>query len=124
MKSLVTTGILTSYRPRADSSFSLSININIPTKEQKITIDELFQQEVVVYLREGSHVTKEETDIIDNVDIDFKKDKKTDHQRLTSVWFILWKENSEGFKLFNDYYHYKMNIMIEHFKGKIIGEGK
>jgi hypothetical protein len=118
MKSLVTTGILTSYRPRADSSFSLSININIPTKEQKITIDELFQQEVVVYLREGSNVTKEETDIIDNVDIDLGS-TKTPSQRLRSVLFLNFQQKNNNYLDFRDYYKHEMEKLIDHYKKKL-----
>jgi hypothetical protein len=118
MKSLVTTGILTSYRPRADSSFSLSININIPTKEQKITIDELFQQEVVVYLREGSNVTKEETDIIDNVDIDLGS-TKTPSQRLRNTLYRNWEQKNNGFLIFREYYSHEMEKLIDHYKKKL-----
>ncbi len=118
MKKLLTTGTLSSYRPKVDGSFTLSLNILIPNKEQVNTIIDLYQQEVVVYLKEGSQVTKEETDIIDNVDLDLG-DTKTPSQRLRNVLYVNWQQKNLGYLDFKEYYKFQMNKLVEHFKGKL-----
>ena len=118
MKKLLTTGTLSSYRPKVDGSFTLSLNILIPNKEQVNTIIDLYQQEVVVYLKEGSQVTKEETDIIDNVDLDLG-DTKTPSQRLRNVLYVNWQQKNLGYLDFKEYYKFQMNKLVEHIKGKL-----
>lgn len=57
---------------------------------------------------------------IDQVDkLDPEMGGKTQSQRLRSVLFKLFEQNAEGFKDFNNYYHAKMDLLIEHYKTKI-----
>lgn len=118
MNKLLTTGTLTSYRPRTDGSFNITVNIVIPSKEQKGIIDDLFQDEVVVYLREGSEVTKEEIDIIDDIDIELGNGK-TPSQRLRNTLYVLFEQKPEGFADFKGFYKFKMEQIINHLKSKL-----
>ncbi len=118
MKKLLTTGTLSSYRPKVDGSFTLSVNILIPSKEQLNTIVDLYQQEVVVYLKEGTQVTKEETEIIDEVDLDLGN-TKSPSQRLRSILFVSFEQNNLGYLDFKEYYKFQMNKICEHFKSKL-----
>ncbi|MCP4649754.1 MAG: hypothetical protein GY853_06695 [PVC group bacterium] len=45
--------------------------------------------------------------------------KKSQSQRLRDVYFLLWQQNKESYDDFNDYYKYKMELLIEHFKKQI-----
>ena len=117
-KKLLTTGTLTSYRPRTDGSFNITVNIAIPSKEQKGIIDDMFQQEVVVYMREGSEVTVDEIEIIDNIDIELGN-SKTPSQRLRNTLYVLWSDKPEGFTEFKEFYKFKMEKIINHLKSKI-----
>ena len=118
IKKLLTTGTLTSYRPRTDGSFNITVNIAIPSKEQKGIIDDMFQQEVVVYMREGSEVTVDEIEIIDNIDIELGN-SKTPSQRLRNTLYVLWSDKPEGFAEFKEFYKFKMEQIINHLKSKI-----
>ena len=118
IKKLLTTGTLTSYRPRTDGSFNITVNIAIPSKEQKGIIDDMFQQEVVVYMREGSEVTVDEIEIIDNIDIELGN-SKTPSQRLRNTLYVLWSNKPEGFTEFKEFYKFKMEKIINHLKSKI-----
>lgn len=118
IKKLLTTGTLTSYRPRTDGSFNITVNIAIPSKEQKGIIDDMFQQEVVVYMREGSEVTVDEIEIIDNIDIELGN-SKTPSQRLRNTLYVLWSDKPEGFTEFKEFYKFKMEKIINHLKSKI-----
>lgn len=118
IKKLLTTGTLASYRPRTDGSFNITINIVIPNKEQKGIIDDMFQQEVVVYMREGSEITVDEIEIIDNIDIELGN-SKTPSQRLRNTLYVLWSDKPEGFTQFKEFYKFKMEQIINHLKSKI-----
>ena len=87
----------------------------IPSKEQRDTIADLFQQEVVVYLREGSEVTKEEIEVIDEVDIELGN-TKTKSQRLRNSLYVAWEQKPEGFKAFKEYYEWRMEKIISYVK--------
>lgn len=118
IKKLLTTGTLASYRPRTDGSFNITVNIVIPSKEQKGIIDDMFQQEVVVYMREGSEITVDEIEIIDNIDIELGN-SKTPSQRLRNTLYVLWSDKPEGFTQFKEFYKFKMEQIINHLKSKI-----
>lgn len=118
MKKILTTGTLTSYRPRTDGSFNITVNIQIPSKEQKGVIDDLFQQEVIVYLREGSEASKEEIDIIDDMDLELGNNK-TPSTRQRNTLYVLWQQQPEGFTDFKDFYKFKMEQIITHLKSKL-----
>ena len=118
IKKLLTTGTLASYRPRTDGSFNITINIVIPNREQKGIIDDMFQQEVVVYMREGSEITVDEIEIIDNIDIELGN-SKTPSQRLRNTLYVLWSDKPEGFTQFKEFYKFKMEQIINHLKSKI-----
>ena len=49
-----------------------------------------------------------------------KKKEKSPSQRLKSVYFKLWEQDSEGVVDFEDYYEDKMEKLIAHFKTKIL----
>ncbi len=65
--------ILNSYRPLKDKSFSLNIIINEPSKEQKVIIDDLFQQAVYIMIKAGE-INSEEKNIMN--ELEPVKDKK------------------------------------------------
>lgn len=118
MKKLLTTGTLTSYRPRVDGSFNLTVNVMIPSKEQRDVIADLFQQEVVIYLREGSEVAKEEIEVVDEIDIELGN-TKSKSQRLRASMYIAWSQKPEGFKTFREYYEWRMEKIITYVKSAL-----
>jgi hypothetical protein len=90
----------------------------IPSKEQRDVINDLFQQEVVIYLREGSEVTKEEVEIIDEMDIELGSNK-TPSQRLRNTLYVNFEQNPQGFTEFREFYKYQMEKIITHYKNKL-----
>lgn len=70
----------------------------------------------VVYIS-PKQIDQKEIDQCDKLDPEFEG--KTQSQRIRSVLFILFKQDAEGFKDFDSYYHYKTDIIINHFKSKI-----
>lgn len=56
---------------------------------------------------------------IDKVSIDILQDEKSPSKRLKSVFYLLWKQNNEGYKDSELYYRYKMEQVIDFYKNKI-----
>lgn len=44
---------------------------------------------------------------------------RTPSKRLRSVLYVNWKQDAEGYEDFRNYYLYKMERIIEHFKGRL-----
>lgn len=47
------------------------------------------------------------------------EDKRTPSMRMRAVLFRLWEQDAKGYKDFNLYYDYHMNLMIEKLKEKL-----
>lgn len=118
MISILIPAILTSYRPRADKSFTLSFNTQEPTSEQKVIIDKLHQQHGFLNFKDSAF-TRDETDLFDALDIDLQDNSKTPSQRLRAVLYRNWEKKSLGHKEFKAYYSYQMEQLITHFKDKL-----
>jgi hypothetical protein len=61
----------------------------------------------------------DEMDALTDVGDDLKQMGKTPSQRMRNVLFILFKQNSEGYPSFNEFYNGKMNVYVEALKAKI-----
>ncbi len=46
-------------------------------------------------------------------------EQQTQSKRLRNVLFLLWKQEPEGFSVFEFYYQAKTEIIIQHFKSKL-----
>jgi hypothetical protein len=60
-----------------------------------------------------------ELDELENTKVEFSDIGKPPSQRLRAVFYRLWEQKNEGYKIFNDYYIAKMEGLIEHFKNKL-----
>ena len=57
-----------------------------------------------------------ELDEIDKMRVEFDDTSKTPAQRLRGVLYRNWEISPEGYKVFNDFYNAKYEIMIKHWK--------
>jgi len=62
-------------------------------------------------------ISQKEIDQVDKIDPEFEG--KTQSQRIRSVLFKLFSQNSEGFKDFDTFYKNKTEKYIDHLKAKI-----
>jgi hypothetical protein len=108
--------ILTRYAPRADKSWSLALNINEPSAEQKVIIDRMFQNPVYVLLKDAE-IVKEEQTLIDSLEAQEHK-IKTKSQRLRNVIYKVWEQN-KGDKTDKEFYETEMEKIINHYKSKL-----
>jgi hypothetical protein len=61
-----------------------------------------------------------ELEEIDKLKVEFTDTGKPPSQRLRAVLYRLWEQSPEGYKIFNDFYMAKMEVVIEHFKTKLV----
>jgi hypothetical protein len=61
-----------------------------------------------------------ELDEIDKLKVEFTDTGKPPSQRLRAVLYRLWEQAPEGFKTFNEFYNSKMEVLINHFKDKLV----
>lgn len=117
MKKLIAAGILTSYRPKADGSFSITISTNELTALQKVELDSLFMKYIYVLLKD-TEIDEADNQLFDSIDLELSNGK-TPSQRLRSTLFILYNQDSLGYKEFKDYYIFRMEKIINYYKNKI-----
>ena len=115
---LLLNGILENITTRKDRSVKVVFGLQELTVEQ---ISELYKSvQNYLFLAIKSDVFRtQEKQIIDGIEVDYSDNTKTPSQRLRSVLFVLWKQKDEGYSEFKDYYHFKIEALIEHFKSKI-----
>jgi hypothetical protein len=115
---LVIPAILTTYKSLKDRTLVLSFETNEPTPEQLTQIALSCQN--AGFLAFNKDVFKsEQLKLIDEIKADYDDKIKTPSKRLRDVLFVAFKQNNEGFEVFEDYYRSKMEKFINHVKTKL-----
>lgn len=106
-------------RDLRDRSKKLTFQTNEVTPSQASSLQVCVQQFVYLAIK-LEPFTREQIDLISNLKSDFDDMGKNHSQRLRSVLYRLWEQNSDGYKDFNLFYQYKMEGFINHLKSKLI----
>jgi hypothetical protein len=61
----------------------------------------------------------QELEEIDSLKVEYDDTEKKPSQRLRAVLYRLWEQSNEGYRDFNLFYNYKLEILIKHFKEKL-----
>jgi hypothetical protein len=105
----------------ADKSLRLSVDTQELSKEQKTDI---FEMHDIFGWFMFTPIELENDIEIPKYEKMEEEDKKTPSQRLRDVLFVLWKQDEDvlkkEYKFFDNYYREKMEVIIEHFKKKIM----
>lgn len=109
--------ILTRYSPLRDKSWSVSLNINEPTAEQKVIIDQMFQNPIYVMMKDGEF-KKEEQSLIDSLEAK-EANLKTKSQRLRNVLYRIWEQFHKDKMTDKEFYEAEMERIISHYKSKL-----
>lgn len=112
--------ILSTYIENITTRKDRSVKITLGTQElSPAKAGELFNlmnSLAITYISQ-KEINQREIDQVDKLDPEFEG--KTSSQRIRNVLFILWKQDSEGFKDFDNYYKNKTEKYIDHLKSKI-----
>lgn len=111
--------ILISYKSRVDRTLVLAFETNEPTPEQITNIALSVQCAGFLAFNKDAFKT-EQLSIIEETKADYEDKTKTPSKRLRNALFIAWKQKSEGYERFEDYYKFKMDMFINHVKKHLV----
>lgn len=120
MSKIILPGILTSYRPLRDRTFSVSFNTNELNDEQRTIIHSMHQNECVILVKSGNKIEPQEESILDELQVG--KKPLSPSQRLRFVLSDLYEQKykaSPGYKDKEDFYQKKMKELIDHYSKKL-----
>lgn len=117
MNGLLFAAIVERVNTRKDNTLGVTLGlqeVSPATAGQLVTLNNRL---VAVYLSEKEKISQEEIDQVDK--IDRVMEGKSPSQRMRNVLYILFTQNEEGYKTFDEYYRGKMETIINHLKSKI-----
>ena len=106
-------------RDLKDRTKKLTFQTNEITPEQAANLQMCVQNFVYILIK-PEDFTKDEIKEMTEIKTVFEDTGKTPSQRLRSVLFRLWQQDSHGYKDFNIYYQYRIEILLNHFKSQLI----
>ncbi len=115
---IVFPGYVEGMSSRKDKTWKITISTNELTPDKVAGILMLQNAFGYIAFKEQEFKHDEET-ALDEIEQDLGGGGKSPSQRLRNVFFILWKNNNKGYKLFRDYYANAMEGVIDFYKGKI-----
>jgi len=119
MKAFQLAGQFTRYRSMVDRSLQIVFETQEATPDLLANIQNSFQKTCILAVS-ADNFTSEYLKEMENIKVDFEDGTKSPAQRLRGVFFRLWQQNQEGYKIFNDYYNAKMEGLLNHFKEQLI----
>lgn len=111
--------ILESYRSLKDKTIKLTFETQEPTPEQLTQIALHSQKFGFLVFKDDSFKESEKLEI-EKLNSDYEDNSKTPSQRLRSVLFVAWKQDSKGYKDFKDFYNHYMEAYINNVKSKLV----
>lgn len=115
MKTFQIAANLDSYRSNANRTMKLVFETNELTPETMANIHYSLYKIGYLAFAPDPFTTQELSDI-DSLKVEFDDTGKTPAQRLRGVLYRNWEINPEGYKVFNDFYNAKYEILINHWK--------
>lgn len=116
---LIIAAIFEGSRDLKDRTKKLQFVTNEVTPAQASQLQLLVQEFCYIAIKKEPF-SRDEVNLINDLKTDFENTGKTHSQRLRAVLYKLWEQNNEGYKDFNLYYQYHMELFITHLKGKIL----
>jgi hypothetical protein len=115
----IVTGIVEHIASRRDNTLKMVIGLQ---EMHSSKAGELFalQNRLSLIAFKGAEFKDNEIEALESIDLDIEEVVKSPSKRLRNVFYRLWEQNNEGYTDFNMYYIGKMDMLIEHYKGKLI----
>jgi|SRR5690606_12678588 len=114
----ITAGLIETIRTLKDGSLSFTVSTQELDGDRAADLFKLRQKAIVVALSEKGF-SKDALEEIDKAEIEIpKKEGKSQSQRLRAVFFRLWEQDSRGMTK-EQHYDFMMEMVIEHYKGKL-----
>lgn len=117
MTGLLLPTIVTSIRSLRDGSVSLTLESQELSPAKAGELFSFRGKVTMMYLSPKETITQQEIKQVEAIDAEIEA--KTPSKRLRDVIYVLWTQQPEGYKEFNDFYKFKMNVITEHLKSKL-----
>lgn len=117
MNGLLLPTIVTSIRSLKDGSVSVTLETQELTPAKAGELFSFRGKVTMTYLSPKDTITQKELDQVDSIDAEINP--KSQSQRIRAVLYLLYQQNTEGFKSFDEYYKSKTEKFIEHLKSKL-----
>lgn len=101
---------------RKDKTVKITLSTQELTPEKAGDLFSILNKLVCSYFS-IKDIDQDEIDMVDKINPEFGG--KSQSQRLRSVLYLLWEAKNDGFKDFNNYYHFKTEEIISHYKSKL-----
>ncbi len=109
---------LESYRSLKDRTVKISFETAEPTPEQMADIQASLMKAGYIAFN-SDPFTDKMIEQLKAIKTDFDDTGKTPSQRIRAVLFVWWKQNTQGYEIFNDFYIHHMERIINHYKEKL-----
>ncbi len=111
--------ILQTFRSLKDKTLKIEFETNELNPDQYAEISRHIQSFGFLAFKKDEFKT-EQIKLLDESKVDYEDRTKSPSKRLRDVLFVSWKQNSEGYSDFEDYYRHEMEIFINHIKSNLL----
>lgn len=117
-KLLLIPAILEGYRSLKDRTLKITFETSEPTPDQIKQIHLSMQKYgfLAFSSNESDNELKKAMDSLPKIEFDGEKSKS---QRFRAVLFRNWEQNKNGYEVFDDYYNFHYEKIINHYKDKL-----
>jgi len=119
MKTFQLPSQLEGYRSLKDGTLKLSFETGELSPEQMANVHYSLNKVGFLAFSPDPFATHQ-LEEIDKLKVEYSDTGKPPSQRLRAVLFVLFEQAPEGYTNFNDFYNFKMEKMISHFKDKLV----
>ena len=115
---LIIPAILSTYASLKDKTLKIVFETNEPTPEQLLGVATNTQAFGFLAFKQDPF-KQSEKDVLNTIESEYKETGKTKAQRLRAVLYRSFEQDSKGYEVFDDYYAFQMETLINHFKSKL-----
>jgi len=112
-------GHFSSYRSLADKSLRITFDTQEATPELMANIQNSFQKTCILAVS-PDNFTSDYLKEMENIKVDYEDGSKSPARRQRGVYYRLWEQDNEGYRVFNDYYNAQMEQQINRLKDQLI----
>ena len=116
MKGTLLSTVIENISTRKDNTVKITLGTQELSPSKAAELFQMLNKLAVTYIS-TKEITQREIDQVDKIDPEFQG--KTQSQRIRNVLFILFEQNSEGFRDFDSFYKNKTEAYIDNLKTKL-----
>ena len=117
MDGIILTTIVSGIRSLKDGSVSVTLETQELSPSKAGELFGFRNKVTMTYLSPKDVISQKEIDQVNAIDAEIEA--KTPSKRLRVVLYVLFTQQPEGYKEFDAFYKFKMNIITEHLKSKL-----